>query len=117
MIQPSMRQHTTLRSRNNPLYVDLFERSSQSPASFESSLTMDLVKMAEHDGENARKRLSEYIRPIIQRLVTHIHAPLNRGSNFRIDSQVMSMLPVFHGKPFVDPYRHVDELNQVYEIN
>ena len=117
MIQPSMRQHTTLRSRNNPLCVDLFERSLQSPASSESSLIVDLVKMTEHDGENARKRLSEYIWPIVQRLVTHIHAPLNRASNFRIDSQVMSMLLVFHGKPLEDPYRHVDELNQVYEIN
>ena len=29
----------------------------------------------------------------------------------------MSMLPIFHGKPFEDPYRHVDELSQVCEIN
>ena len=29
----------------------------------------------------------------------------------------MSMLPIFHGKPFKDPYRHVDELSQVCEIN
>ena len=29
----------------------------------------------------------------------------------------MSMLPIFHGKPSEDPYRHVDELNQVCEIN
>ena len=27
------------------------------------------------------------------------------------------MLPIFHGKPSEDPYRHVDELSQVYEIN
>ena len=27
------------------------------------------------------------------------------------------MLPIFHGKPFEDPYRHVDELSQVCEIN
>ena len=27
------------------------------------------------------------------------------------------MLPIFHGKPFKDPYRHVDELSQVCEIN
>ena len=29
----------------------------------------------------------------------------------------MSMLSIFHGKPFEDPYRHVDELSQVCEIN
>ena len=34
-----------------------------------------------------------------------------------IDSHVMSMLPIFHGKPSEDPYRHVDELSQVCEIN
>ena len=37
--------------------------------------------------------------------------------NFRIDSHVMSMLPIVHGKPFEDPHRHVDELSQVCEIN
>ena len=46
-----------------------------------------------------------------------IHAPLNRGANFRIDSHVISMLPIFHGKPYEDPYRHIDELSQVCEIN
>ena len=29
----------------------------------------------------------------------------------------MSMLPIFHGKPSEDPYRHVDELSQVCDIN
>ena len=29
----------------------------------------------------------------------------------------MSILPIFHGKPSEDPYRHVDELSQVCEIN
>ena len=36
---------------------------------------------------------------------------------FGIDLHVMSMLPIFHGKPSEDPYRHVDELSQVCEIN
>ena len=27
------------------------------------------------------------------------------------------MLPIFHGKPSEDPYRYVDELSQVCEIN
>ena len=29
----------------------------------------------------------------------------------------MSMLPIFHAKPFEDPYRLVDELSQVCEFN
>ena len=29
----------------------------------------------------------------------------------------MSMLPIFHGKLSEDPYRHIDELSQVCEIN
>ena len=29
----------------------------------------------------------------------------------------MSMLPIFHGKPSEDPYRHVDKLSQFCEIN
>ena len=37
--------------------------------------------------------------------------------NFRIDLHIMSMLPIFHVKPSEDPYRHVDELSQVCEIN
>ena len=63
------------------------------------------------------KRLSEYNRPIPQIHVTRIQAPLNRGVNLRIDSHVMSMLLVFHGKPYEDPYRHIDKLSQVCEIN
>ena len=43
--------------------------------------------------------------------------PLGRGANFRIDSNFMSTLLIFHGKPSEDPYRHIDELSQVCEIN
>ena len=73
--------------------------------------------MALNDEENVRRRLSDYARPVLQRPVTRIHAPLARNANFRIDSHVMSMLPIFHGKPSEDHYRHVDELSQVCEIN
>ena len=73
--------------------------------------------MAGNDEGNARKHLSDYARSVLQRLVTGIHAPLNRVANFRIDSHVMSMLPIFHGKPFEDPYRLVDELFQVCKLN
>ena len=73
--------------------------------------------MAPNDEGNARKYLSDYARPVLHRPVTRIHTPLNRGANFRIDSHVISMLPIFHGKPSEDPYRHVDEFSQVCEIN
>ena len=119
-IHPSMRRETTWRLRNNPLNVDLLERSSQSPDTTETSSTVELielVEMARNNEGNARKCLSDYARPALQRPGTGIHVPLNRGVNFRIDSHVMSMLPIFHGKPFEDPYRHVDELSQVCEIN
>ena len=73
--------------------------------------------MARNDEGNARKCLSDYSRPVLQRPVMRIHAPLKRGVNFRIDSHVMSRFTIFHGKPSKDPYRHVDELSQVCEIS
>ena len=73
--------------------------------------------MTQNDKGNVRKHLSDFAMPVLQRPVTRIHSPLNRGANFRIDSHVMSMLPIFYGKPYEDPYRHVDELSQVCEIN
>ena len=66
---------------------------------------------------NVRRHLSDYTRPVLQRPVSYIHGPIGRNANFRIDSHVMSMLPIFHGKPSKDPYRHVDKLSQVCEIN
>ena len=120
-----MRRRTAWRVRNNLLEIDLFERSSQSPNATETDTTeIDLnldptepLEMAQNNEGNARKRLSDYSRPVLQRPVTRIHAPLGRGANFRIDSHAMSVLPIFHGKPSGDPYRHVDELSQVYIIN
>ena len=115
-----MRRWTAWRLRNNPFDIDLFERSSQSPDTTETDTTIDMtevVEMAWNNEENARKHLSDYARPFLQRPVTRIHATLTRGENFRTDSHVMSMLPIFHGKPSEDPYRHVDELSQVCEIN
>ena len=109
-----MRRESDWRTRDNPLHLDLFERSLQSLSSSASSLTLD---MAFNDEENIRRRLSDYFRPVLQRPVTRIHAPLARNANFKIDLHVMSMLPIFHGKPSEDPYRHVDELSQVCEIN
>ena len=111
-----MRRQTAWRLRNNPLEIDLFERSLQSPNTTNTDTTetdtnVDLtepVEMAWNDERNARKHLSDYARPVLHRPVTRIHAPLTRGENFRIDSHVMSMLPIFHGKPSEDPYRHLD---------
>ena len=73
--------------------------------------------MTRNDEGNARKCLSDYARPVLQRRVMRIHAPLNREENFRVDSHVMSIIPSFHGKPSKDPYRHVDKLSKVCEIN
>ena len=120
-----MRRRTAWRLRNNPLDIHLFERSSQSPDTTETDTTetdttLDLkkpVEMAWNDEGNARKRLSDYARPVLHQPVTRIQAPLTTMANLRIDSHVMSMLPIFHGKPSEDPYRHVDELSQVCEIN
>ena len=109
-----MKREPNSRTRDNPLHLDLFERSSQSLSSSASSSTLD---MALNDEGNVRRRLSDYARPVLQRPVTRIHAPLARNANFRIDSHVMSILPIFHGKTFEDPYRHVDELSQVCDIN
>ena len=115
-----MRRQTTKRLRNNPVNVYLFERSSQPPETTETSSIVEpieSVEMPQNDEGNARKPLSDYANPVLQRRVTRIHAPLNRGANFRIDSHVMSMLSIFYGKPSEDPYRDVDELIQVCEIN
>ena len=73
--------------------------------------------MAQNNEGNAKKCLSDYARPLLQRPVTRIHAPLGRGANFRIDFHVMSLLPIFHGEPSEDPNRHIDEFSQVCEIN
>ena len=120
-----MRKRRAWRVRNNTLEIDFFERSSQSPDTTETDTTetdsnvdpIEPVEMARNNEENARKRLSDYARPVLQQSVTRIHAPLGRGANFRIDSHVMSMLFIFHGKPSKDPYRQVDELSHVCEIN
>ena len=109
-----MRRESDWRTRDNPLHLDLFEHSLESLSSFASSSTLD---MALNDEGNVRRCLSDYARPVLQRPVTCIHAPLARNANFRIELHVMSMLPIFHGKPSEDPYRHVDELSQVCEIN
>ena len=109
-----MRRESDWRARNNLLHIDLFEHSLQSLSYSASSSTLD---MAGIDEGNVRRCLTGYARPVLQRPVTRIYAPLTRNANFRIDSHVMSMLPIFHGKPSEDPYRHVDELSQVCEIN
>ena len=103
-----MRRRTAWRVRNNPLEIDLFERHSQTPEATKTNSTSDPtepVEMARNDEGNVRKCRSDYARPVLQRPVTRIHAPLGRGANFRIDSHVMSMLPIFHGKPSKDPFK------------
>ena len=63
-----MRRRTAWRVRNNPLEIDLFERSSQTPEATETDITetdstfdpIEPVEMAQNDEGNARKRLSDY---------------------------------------------------------
>ena len=120
-----MRRRTACRVQNDLLEIDLFERSSQTPEATETDTIendssfdpTEPVEMARNDEGNAKKRLNDYARPILQRPVTRIHAPLGRGENFGIDSHVMSMLLIFHDKSSEDPHRHVDDLSQVCEIN
>ena len=105
--------------------MDGLEITEQSPDTIETYTIetdtaidpRELVEMAHNDEGNARKHLSDYAWPVLQWPVTRIHALLTRGANFRIDSHVMSMLPICHGKHSEDPYRHVDELSQVFKIN
>ena len=64
-----------------------------------------------------RRRLSDYARPVVQRQTTRVNAPLQRGANFKTDSHILGLLPIFHGLPSEDPYRHVDEFSRVCEFN
>ena len=41
-----------------------------------SSSTLEPLKMAQNDEGNARKSLSDHVRPVLQRLVTRVHNPL-----------------------------------------
>ena len=45
---------------------------------------------------------------VFQRPITCVKIPLNRSANFKIHSHVMSLLPIFHRKPFDDPYYKLD---------
>ena len=67
--------------------------------------------------EVVRRRLSDYARPVVQRQTTRVNVLLQRGANFKIDSHILSLLPIFHGLPSEDPYRHMDEFSHVCEFN
>ena len=69
-----IRRRTTWRVRNNPLEIDLFERSSQTPEATETDTTetdstfdpTEPVEMARIYEGNVKKRLSDYARPVLQ---------------------------------------------------
>ena len=69
-----MRRRTGWRVRKNPLEIDLFERSSQTPKAIETDTTetnssfepTEPLKMARNNEGNARKCLSDYARPVLQ---------------------------------------------------
>ena len=68
-----MRRQTAWRVRNNPLEIDIFERSLQSPDTTETDTTetdsnvdpTEPVEMAQNDEGNASKCLSDYARPVL----------------------------------------------------
>ena len=68
-----MRRRRAWRVWNNPVEIDLFERSSQTPEATETDTTetdstfdpTKPVEMALNDEGNARKRLSDYARPVL----------------------------------------------------
>ena len=117
---------STRHTRNNSLYEDLFDTSVHSIAPSEASIDSMPVPATPERGEpmdapipteGVRLRLSDYARPVVQRQTTRVNAPLRRGANFKIDSHILGLLPIFHGLPSEDPYRHVDEFSQVCEFN
>ena len=71
-----MSRWTAWRVQNNPLEIDLFERSSQSPDApetdtIETDSSLDPtepVEMARNDEGNARNRLSDYARPVLDNM-------------------------------------------------
>ena len=119
-------QRPTRHTRNNALYEDLFATSAHSRAPSEAS--SDSIPAIATPGrgepidaplptEIVRRRLSDYARPVVQRQITQVNVPLQRGANFKIDSHILGLLPTFHGLPSEDLYRHVDEFSQVCEFN
>ena len=116
-------QWPTRHTRNNPLYDDLFDTSrAPSEASSDSLIAIATPgrgesKDAPLPAEIVRRRLSDYVRPVVQRQTTRVNAALQRGANFKTDSQIFGLLPTFHGLPSEDPYRHVDEFSQACEFN
>lgn len=108
------------RARENPLYRDVFDRASSQTSSESvapSTPSLENISMAQQPMENVRRRPSDYARPVQQRQTTRVNAPLARGAQFKIDSHMLSLLPTFLGLSSEDPYRHVDEFNQVCEFN
>ena len=108
------------------MYEDLFTTSAHARAPSEAS--NDSISAISTPGQGepidaplpaeiVRRCLSDYARPVVQRQTTRVNAPLQRGTNFKIDSHILGLLPTFHGLPSEDPYRHVDEFSQVCEFN
>ena len=99
---------STRHTRNNSLYEDLFDTSVHSIAPSEASIDSMPVPATQERGEpmdaplpneGVRRRLSDYARPVVQRQTTRVNAPLQRGANFKIDSHILGLLPIFHGLP------------------
>ncbi|CAA7388497.1 unnamed protein product [Spirodela intermedia] len=62
-------------------------------------------------------RLKDYSIPLQYRPVTKVNAPIGEGVNFRVDHHIVQMLPNFHGMSHEEPYKHLEDFSQVYEIS
>ena len=94
-------QRPTRHTRNNPLYDDLFA-SSRAPSETSSESLPAITTPGRREPIDAplpakivRRRLSDYARPFVQRQTTRVNAPLQRGANFKIDSHILGLCPLF----------------------
>ena len=103
--QEHQNSRSTRHTRNNALYEDLFATSTHSRAPSEASSDSLLAIATPGRGEPidaplpaeiVRRCLSDYTRPVVQRQTMRVNARLQRGTNFKIDSHILGLLPTFH---------------------
>ena len=66
--------------------------------------------------EAPKMRLSDYAKPVPNRTITRVNAPIGQKSNLKMDSHTISLLPSFHGLPSEDPYKHTEEFTRMTEF-
>ena len=71
--------------------------------------------MAQEDEED-RSRLINYVKPLLNRTIKTVNAPISQQANLKMDSHRLSLLPSFHGLSLEDPYKHMEEFIHVMEF-